>query len=330
MQLENTAHAATLRNTMTSKKSSRYLLLLAHLGALITVSCWGTSFISSKVLMEQGGFTPVETYIYRFALAYIIMLCLTFKKIFSNNWKDELQFIVCGMCAGSIYFITENYALQHTTTGNVSLLSAMSPIFTTLLMALVFKLRINMGVALGSVIAFIGVGCIIFSHGEGFEIRPAGDILALSSAISWAVYTVAVRRLIPNYSSMFITRKLFFYGVLTALPLLLIQKEPTHLALLFDFSQPHYLLNLLFLVIMCSIVAYLLWNEAMKVLGAVTANNYIYMQPLVTMIAAYFVFGEHVYLLGYIGCVLIIGGLVISDKVSLEFPRFKKRSGNSN
>ena len=304
---------------------SKYLVPLAHLGALITVSCWGTSFISSKVLMEQGGFTPVETYVYRFALAYLLMLLMTFRKILSDNWKDELQFLICGVCAGSIYFITENYALQHTTTGNVSLLSAISPIFTTLLMAIIFKTRINIGVALGSVIAFTGVGCIIFSHGESFEIKPAGDLLALSSAISWAVYTVAVRKLIPRYSSMFITRKLFFYGVLSAIPLMLLQKEPLHLSLLFDFSQPQFIMNLLFLVVMCSIVAYLLWNEAMKVLGGVTANNYIYMQPLVTMVAAYFVFDEHIYILGYIGCVLIIGGLIISDKVTTEFPRLGKR-----
>lgn len=275
--------------------------------------------------MENGGFTPVETYVYRFALAYLLMLVMTCKKIFSNSWKDEFQFLICGMCAGSIYFITENYALQHTTTGNVSLLSAMSPIFTTLLMALIFKTRINVGVAVGSVIAFTGVGCIIFSHGEGFEIKPAGDLLALSSAVSWAVYSVAVRKLIPNYSSMFITRKLFFYGVITALPFLAMQQGPLHLRLLFDMSQPQYLMNLLFLVVMCSIVAYLLWNEAMKILGSVTANNYIYMQPLVTMVAAYFIFQENIYFLGYLGCVLIIGGLIISDKVTTEFRSLRRK-----
>lgn len=312
---------------MTSKRStSGYLVILAHLGALLTVTCWGTSFLSSKVLMEDGGFTPVETYVYRFVAAYLILLVITMRKILSDSWRDELQFLVCGMCAGSIYFITENYALQNTTTGNVSLLSAMSPIFTTLLMAVIFKMRVNLGVALGSIIAFTGVGCIIFSHGEGFEIKPAGDLLALSSAMSWAVYTVAVKRLIPLYSSLFITRKLFFYGVLTAIPLLLIQDEPLHVGLLFDFSHPQYLMNLMFLVVMCSIAAYLLWNEAMKILGPVSANNYIYMQPLVTMIAAYFVFDENVYLLGYIGCVLIIGGLVISDKVTLEIPRLRRKA----
>lgn len=297
-----------------SLSSSNSLKLLAHVGALITVTCWGTSFLSSKVLMEQGGFTPVETYTYRFVLAYIILLIFTFRKILSNTWRDEFTFLLCGMCAGSIYFITENYALKNTTTGNVSLLSSMSPIFTTLLMAAIFKMRVKIGVILGSVIAFVGVGCIIFSHGESIELRPAGDILALSSSLSWAIYTVAVKRLIPHYSSFFITRKLFFYGVLTALPLLLMQNEPYHLHLLFDIAEPKFLMNFLFLALMCSLVSYLIWNEAMKILGPVSANNYIYMQPLVTMIAAYFVFGEQVYILGYVGCVLIIGGLVIADK----------------
>lgn len=297
-----------------SLSSSNSLKLLAHVGALITVTCWGTSFLSSKVLMEQGGFTPVETYTYRFVLAYIILLIFTFRKILSNTWRDEFTFLLCGMCAGSIYFITENYALKNTTTGNVSLLSSMSPIFTTLLMAAIFKMRVKIGVILGSVIAFVGVGCIIFSHGESIELRPAGDIPALSSSLSWAIYTVAVKRLIPHYSSFFITRKLFFYGVLTALPLLLMQNEPYHLHLLFDIAEPKFLMNFLFLALMCSLVSYLIWNEAMKILGPVSANNYIYMQPLVTMIAAYFVFGEQVYILGYVGCVLIIGGLVIADK----------------
>ncbi|MDE6669005.1 MAG: DMT family transporter, partial [Muribaculaceae bacterium] len=119
-------------------------------------------------------------------------------------------------------------------------------------------------------------------------------------------------------SSLFITRKLFFYGVLTALPLLFLQHEPYHLHLLFDFKQPQYLMNLGFLVIMCSVAAYLIWNEVMKILGSVTASNYLYLQPIVTMVAAYFVFGEQVYLLGYIGCALIIGGLIMADKLDLD------------
>ena len=300
-----------------SNRSKAYLLILAHLGALITVSAWACSFLSSKVLMENGGWTPVETYIYRFTAAYLLLLAFTFRQLFAHNWKDELLLLLCGLCAGSLYFITENYALKYTSTGNVSLLASISPIFTTVLMSVIYKTRMRPGVVVGSLVAFAGVGCVIFSHGSGLVFSPTGDLLALSAAVSWAIYTIAVKRLIPLYNSFFITRKLFFYGVITALPLLFFQNAPLRVWILFDFSQPQYILNFLFLVMMCSVCAYLIWNEAMKILGPVTANNYLYLQPLITMIVAFFVFGEKIYMLGYIGCFLIIGGLVISDKLKI-------------
>lgn len=297
---------------------NRNFKIFGHLGAFLTVAAWGSSFIATKVLMEQGHFSPVEVFVYRFTLAYSILLLFTFKKIRSNSWRDELQFLICGVCSGSLYFITENYALNHTTAGNVSLLSSLSPIFTTLLMAIVFKARIAGGVIIGSILAAVGVTFVVVGKGEGLSFNPLGDLLALSSALSWAVYAIMVKRLTPLYSTFFITRKLFFYGVITAIPLLLLQKEPYHLAELFNLSNPTYLLNLLFLALICSLTAYILWNESMKILGPVTANNYLYLQPLSTMVIAYFMLHEKIALMGYIGCVLIIGGLIIADKLELK------------
>lgn len=292
----------------------KYVVLLAHIGALLTASAWGVSFLSTKVLLESGGLTPVEVFVYRFALAYLILLLFTFRNIRSISWRDELTFALCGICSGSLYFITENYALELTTAGNVSLLASISPIFTTILVAVMYRQRIQPGVIIGSIVSFIGAGCIVFSHGESIEFRPAGDLLAISAAFSWAVYTMAIKRLLPLYSGFFVTRKLFFYGVISSLPFLFMQHEPLHLDVLFNLSQPSYLLNLLFLVVLCSILAYIIWNIVMRILGPVTANNYLYFQPIVTMVAAYFVLGENIYLLGYVGCALIIGGLIYSDK----------------
>lgn len=298
--------------------SKKYQKVLGHIGALMTVIAWGSSFICTKVLMDDGGFTPVETYVYRFALAYIFLLPFTFKKIFSNSWRDEIQLALCGICSGTLYFILENYALTMTSTGNVSLLSGISPIFTALLMAAVYKAALNKGIIVGSLIAIVGVACVILApsiaQGLGMEINPAGDLLALSSALSWAIYSVAAKRLVPLYSTSFITRKMFFYGVLTALPILFLEPAPHHLAELFSLSQPTYLLNMLFLVLICSLMAYIFWNESMKKIGPVAANNYLYAQPIVTMVMAWIVFSEPVYPLGYLGCLLIVGGLVLADK----------------
>lgn len=300
---------------MSAPKHNKYLKLLAHLACLITVTAWGSSFVSTKVIMGEGGLTPVEMYTYRFAAAYVLLLLYTCRKrLMAQNWRDELLFLLCGVCSGSLYFITENFALTQTTAANVSLLASISPIFCTILMGVFYRMKIGSGVILGSVIAFIGVGFIVFSGAEGVEIHPLGDCLALSAALSWAVYCIAVKRLIPIYNSFFITRKLFFYGVITSLPLLLLQSEPLHLGTLFDFQRPEIILNFAFLVVMCSVAAYLLWNESMKLLGSVTANNYLYGQSPVTMIAAAIFLGDSITLGGIIGCIMIVGGLVMSDK----------------
>lgn len=295
--------------------NKKHIVLLGHFAALITVTFWGTSFLSTKVLLVDGGMTPAEVYIYRFAAAWFILLLISGRKLWANSWRDELLLALSGVCSGSLYFVTENYALRLTTTANVSLLGSVSPLFTTFLVALVYRQKLKPGVLIGSLIAFSGVACVIFSSGESLEIRPTGDLLALMASFCWAIYSIAIRPLLPLYSSTFISRKLFFYGVISAVPLLLIQAEPMHLGLLFDIVNPKYLLNFLYLVLMCSITGYLLWNEVMKYLGTVTANNYIYVQPLVTMVAGSLILGEHIYLLGYIGCVLIIGGLVMGDKL---------------
>lgn len=289
---------------------------MGHLCALITVSAWGTSFVATKVLMEDALLTPIEVYFYRFLIAYVILLIFTCRKLYCGNLRDEIQLLLCGVCSGSLFYLLENYALQNTTTGNVSLLSSVSPLITTALMALLFHARINLGLVIGSLIAFTGVGFVIFSHGEGIKINPMGDLLALASALCWAIYAIGVKSLTPKYSSLFITRKLFFYGVITALPILLLQEKPYHLTVLFE--NYNFLLNLLFLVLICSILAYAIWNYSLNVLGAVVTNNYLYLQPLVTMIVAYFVFAEEISLLGYIGCAMVIGGLIISDKLKLK------------
>lgn len=302
----------------TSKSEWKKSKQAGHLAAFITVLCWGCSFISSKILMEEGGMTPVEVFVYRFSIAYLLILSFTFKTIKSRCWKDELQFAICGICSGTLYFLMENYALIYTTTGNVSLLSSLSPIFVAILLAIIYKTRMKKGEIIGSGIAFVGVALVILSEsiskGLGLQINPLGDLLSLSCALSWAIYSIAAKNLIPYYNSLFITRKLFFYGLLTSIPLLLIQHEPLHLSIIFDISQPKFLMNLLFLAVMCSSMAYLLWNESMKIIGPLATNNYIYLQPPITMIAGYLILGETIYPFGYVGCALVLSGLVIADK----------------
>lgn len=297
---------ATVPHTL-NKRSDLWF----HLGAMLAISVWGTSFVSTKILLDNG-LHAVEIYIYRFFLAYILILAACHKKLWANSLRDEMMFLVCGLCGGSIYFIAENTALNYTLVSNVSLITTLAPLLTTLLIGIIYKNeRPTKWVYIGSLVAFAGVTCIIFKEGFNLKVMPLGDLLALSAAFSWAIYSIVLRKVNANYSAMFITRKTFFYGLLTALPFLGFEPEICDPAVLL---RPVVFGNLLFLGITASMIAYLIWAQTIKRLGAIKASNYLYFQPIVTMIFSALIFdNDPITFIGCIGCVMIIGGVWAGD-----------------
>lgn len=294
-------------NKLYSNKSQ----ILGHLGALLCITMWGISFVSTKVLLDYG-MQPVEIYVYRFTLAYLLILLIKRTRFRSNSWRDEGLLMLCGILAGSIYFLAENFALRYTLVSNVSLLTSTSPLITTMLVGLWYRSeRPGSGMVIGSLVAFAGVGCVIFNSSFNLDIRPLGDMLALLAAFSWALYSLVLKKFNAVYDTWFITRKTFFYGVLTALPFMTV--EPPQYNIVEIVSNTEVLGNLLFLGLGASLIAYLLWAQTVKKVGAVKANNYMYLQPLITMIFSAIFLGEVVSVIGYIGCGLILAGLWLGD-----------------
>lgn len=275
---------------------------------------WGVSFVSTKVLLNLE-MQPVEIYIYRFTLAYILILLLKRTRWFCNNWRDEGLMLLCGMLGGSIYFLAENFALRYTLVSNVSLLTSTSPLLTAFLVGLLYRAeRPSQGMILGSGVAFLGVACVIFNSSFSLEINPLGDLLALAGAFSWALYSLILKRINANYDVWFITRKTFFYGVLTSLPFLWV--EPPHFTVIEFFNTPGAIINVLFLALGASLIGYVLWAVTVKKVGAVKANNYIYLQPIITLVVSVVALGENVSFIGYLGCGLILLGLWLGDYIT--------------
>lgn len=295
------------QQTGVDKKST----FLFHLAAIFVIAVWGTSFVSTKVLLDAG-LHAVEIYIYRFLVAYLIVLAVCHKKFRANSVVDELLFAVCGLCGGSIYFIAENTALNYTLTSNVSLLTTLAPLITTLLIGAIYKNeRPGLWIYIGSLIAVVGVACIIFKDGFHLEVMPLGDMLALSAAFSWAIYSIVLRKVNANYTALFITRKTFFYGLLTALPFMAFEPEIAPISCL---GSPVVLFNLLFLSLTASLLAYVMWSQTVKRLGAIKASNYLYFQPVMTMIVSAIILPDDpLTLMGCVGCALIIGGVWLGD-----------------
>ena len=103
-----------------------------HILAILTVAVWGTTFISTKVLINNG-LTPHEIFFIRFVIAYIGIWFISPRRIFSECVKDELTLLAAGLTGGTLYFITENTALQFTQTTNVAFIICITPTHSSFL-----------------------------------------------------------------------------------------------------------------------------------------------------------------------------------------------------
>ena len=288
------------------KKDSR---AVGHLLGLFTIIVWGSTFIVTKLLLSE--FTPVHIMLCRFVIAYFV-LWLIRPKLEKTSIKDELLFAVMGIFGCTLYFITENTALEYTLASNVSIIVASSPIITAILAHFFVKgEKMNKNIVFGFFVAFLGVILVVVNGKFVLKLNPAGDALSLGAAVSWAIYSIVLRLCVDRFDSVFLTRKLMFYGFITALPIAIMQGERLPLE---AFKAPDMLFCILFLGVIGSGICYVTWNKAIAKLGVVTTNNYIYINPFVTLVTGGIFLKEPITVMGVFGALLIISGVVISSR----------------
>ena len=282
-----------------------------HLVAFLTVAIWGTTFVSTKVLMING-LSPAQIFTLRFTMAYVLMFCFNHRRLFADSCRDEGLMVLLGITGGSLYFLSENEAMNYTTATNTSLIVCSCPLFATLLVRLVYRSsRIHIMQLTGSLLAFMGMTIVVLNGRFVLHLSPVGDALAFTACICWAFYSLLMKTMTDKYSAAFITRKVFFYGVLTIIPYYILVPGVPSMAVL---TQPVVVGNLLFLGCLASMICFLTWNWCISKLGAVKATNWVYFNPITTMIFASWVLGEKITIYFLIGAVCILTGMYMADR----------------
>lgn len=299
-----------------------------HFLAFITVVIWGTTFVWTKLLINSG-LTPAQIFLLRFVIAYVLLLAfsLLFRgkrhRWWSGSLNDELQMVVLGVTGGSLYFLTENESLRFTAATNTSLIVCSCPMFAMLIIALFYRQqRIKKIQIVGSVFALLGMIAVVLNGHFILRLSPVGDALAFAACLCWALYSLFMVNVGNRYSAIFITRKVFFYGVITILPYFALG----HWGLLGSLGtepvippadilfQKGVIINLLFLGCIASMACFLVWSWCMNKLGAVECTNWVYVNPLATIVFAHFILSEQITFYFIIGSVMILVGLYLSDR----------------
>ena len=286
--------------------------------AFLTVAIWGSTFVFTKMLLLNG-LSPAQIFTLRFIMAYVLLLIFELVtrgrsfRWFSRSWRDELAMLLLGLSGGSVYFLTENAAMLFTTATNTSLIVCSCPLFAMLLVALVYRQseRFTRMQVIGSLLACLGMAAVVLNGRFVLHLSPLGDILAFGACLCWAVYSLLMKSVTERYSTFFITRKVFFYGLLTILPYYLVFPGFPSLEVILS---PQVLWNLLFLGVVASMVCFLVWNWVIRQLGAVVATNWVYFNPITTILFAWWLLHEQITLWFLFGTALILMGLYLCDR----------------
>ncbi|MCI8285407.1 MAG: DMT family transporter [Firmicutes bacterium] len=282
----------------------------AHMTAMVTIFIWGTTFVSTKILLVD--FSPIEILFLRFVIGFAALFIACPKIIRNTGWRQELVFAAAGLCGICLYYLLENVALTYTSASNVGVIVSIAPFFTALLTYFTVKGEESLSIKFfaGFAAAMVGI-CMVSFGGSEFQLNPKGDLLAAAAAAVWACYSVLTIKIGEfGCNTIQATRRVFFYGILFMLPALV----------LFDFHfgferfvNPVCVFNILFLGLGASATCFATWNFAVRVLGAVKTSVYIYMVPVVTIISSMIVLNERITKTTAIGALLTLAGLLISE-----------------
>lgn len=283
--------------------------LAGHVIALLTITVWGATFVATKTLLQD--YDALQIMLMRFFIAWIVMLCLTGGIKKPESLRGELGVFFLSLFGVTLYYYFENTSLSYTLASNTSIILASAPIFTAILLHIFSKdEKMKRQTVVGFVIAITGVALVVFNGTYVLKLNPLGDALAVLAALCWGIYSLLLKKYVRLYDNRTLTRKISFYALVVTAPLAI---KGRGLPSLQPLTKGGMLFSILFLGVLGSALCYVAWNVAIKRIGVVNTNNYIYLNPFVTMVTAAIVLKEPITPAGVFGALLIVGGIVVSE-----------------
>ena len=275
--------------------------------------------MASNLIVARGGVEyvpPISLAFWRWFFVFLILIPFTYQTIFKNikylrNESKKLFFLGamgCGVC-GVFPFI----AGTTTTIANMGIIYTSSPIFIILISSYFYKESLNKIQALGLVLCFVGVISIIVKGNVSLLISlkfTSGDLWMLGAAVGWALYAV----LLHNWKSKFTLFSrltiIAFFGAISILPFSMIENYFIRSVI---FNNNFYFWTI-FAAISPGIIAFSLYAQAQKYLGASITGFTLYLYTVYGAFYGIIFFGEQLESYHYYGATLVFLGMFFVRK----------------
>jgi len=265
----------------------------------------GTHLVAKGALLLSS---PLTVALFRFLAASVALLAVQrFRGArLAVERRDWPAFLLLGLLVVPVNQGCFLFGLSNSTPSHASLLYAMTPLVVLLFAGRLLREERLVAKTVGILVAFLGVGVILFERGLRNELTVLrGDLIILVAVLGWSLYTVLSKRLLTRYDPMTVTTWSIVSGTALSLPAFLIPGAIQPIGSI----RPEVWGALLYLSIATNVIAYPLWSYALKNMDAskvaITANT----QPILTGLLSWFVFREE-FTPGFIaGAVLILAGV---------------------
>ena len=303
--------------------------LIPYIAIICAMLIWAGAGIAVKEALLV--FNPLTLIVLRFSIAVVLMLCVGW--IFRGNdivglqrveKKDLPLFLFGGLLQPFLYFIFETYTYQSFASPTIAeAMLSTQPIMAPIFAWVILREQVTRYNILGIIVSTLGMLLLLLVGSNNFAIgNPLGIFLAILTVSCSVGYSVVLRRIPPQYSPLTIvfyvqSISLVLFYILWGGDLLL--NTTQYSSTLLNATQHSStlltsLLSVLYLAVLASVTAFILFCYTVRYIGVTRANIFNNIRPVFTALMMWMFFSEQLPLWKWIGIIIIIIGLFISQK----------------
>jgi len=274
---------------------------------------WGFSFVWTDIALKAH-VAPITLVSMRMVIATVLLGA--YAKSTGNLQKVQFKhlkyFLGLALCEPFLYFLCETYGQTMVSPTVTSVIVATIPLFTPIVGVVILKEQISISTIIGIVVSMIGVLAVVFSGGNEISGQLTGAILVFGAVITALGYAVFVKYLIHRYNATTLVFYQNFIGLIYFIPCFFVI-DFSHLGeMRFTFNA---IASIVQLSVFASVIAFIFYSRSVKVLGVTKAGVFCYMIPVLTALFAFFMVGERLSIVQWLGMAIVILGLFISQMV---------------
>ena len=282
---------------------------------LLATLFWAGNFIIGKIAFLEN-VPPFSLTFFRWLLVWLILIPFTYKELFKYKkviFKNTPLLFFLGLTSVGLFNSFIYNALNFTQVINASLFNAVIPA-AIILFCFLFKLdQTNKYQLMGLVLTIFGILSIITKLDLNILLTlnfNKGDLLMIGAVITWGIYSAFLKKKKFEVSLLTFVHILCTFGLLALIP-----------QFLYEFMQGQtvtvnstFIYSILYLAVFPSIGSYYCWAGAVSIIGANRAGIFLSLIPLFSAIMAILFFHEKFQFYHFIGSILTLFGLFLSNK----------------